>query len=42
MSLEINIPGNTGIEGYFSFADAHCKLLILAELLGMKANQIFR
>lgn len=42
MSLKINVGGNDGIWGDFSFADAHCKLLILAELLDMKANRIFR
>lgn len=30
--------GNVGIWRGFSFADAHCKILILAELLYMKAN----
>lgn len=33
-----NIAGNIGIWRGFSFADAHCKVLILAELLDMKAN----
>lgn len=33
-----HVAGNVGIWRGFSFADAHCKLLILAELLDMKAN----
>lgn len=41
MSLDINVAGNAGIWGDFSFADALCKLLILAQLLDMKANRIF-
>lgn len=41
MSLEVNVPGSAGIWGDVGFADARCKLLILAELLDMKANRIF-
>lgn len=33
-----NRAGNVGIWRGFSFADARCKVLILAELLDMKAN----
>lgn len=33
-----NVGENVGIWRGFSFADAHCKVLILAELLDMKAN----
>lgn len=41
MSVEINVAGNGGIWGDFSFADVCCKLLTLAKLLDMKANRIF-
>lgn len=34
----LNAAGNVGIWRGFSSADAHCKVLILAELLDMKAN----